>query len=232
MGLGISQSQSSLKSQLIKVLLTRQRVQRASDFHVVRLVWTTNSPHPIWSILILHIALVNPNPSPMTKTYVLLAQRSLSLKHFLISPCSSAPLSPPSRRPPITSNHISSDLWSVTCVGIRCHACLSITQILIDKIPRPYIPCPFKGYRQRMLRIDTDLICHWPRRGTANKAHGNTAEKNSSWLTGLVWSFATKPVVLQIWFLFHISNQIKSCGRTGFTAIARNSLSEYDHISR
>lgn len=142
------------------------------------------------------------------------------------------PFSPPSCRPPITSNHISSDLWSVTCVGIRCHACLSITQILIDKIPRPYIPCPFKGYRQRMLRIDTDLICHWPRRGTANKAHGNTAEKNSSWLTGLVWSFATKPVVLQIWFLFHISNQIKSCGRTGFTAIARNSLSEYDHISR
>lgn len=78
-----------------------------------------------------------------TKTNVLVAKRLFSPERF------------PS--PPITRKHSSADVRSVTCAGIRCHVCLSITQILTDKTPGPYIACPLKGQRRRMLGIDTDL---------------------------------------------------------------------------
>lgn len=115
--------------------------------------------------------------------------------------------------PATTSNHISADLWSVTCVGIRCRACLSITQILTDKIPWPYIACPFKGYCQQMLRINTDLPCHWPGGGMANEAPRNQAGKNSAQLAALVPSFAMKPVVLQI-SIFYSTFLTKSCDKS------------------
>lgn len=167
------------------------------------------------TIGILYTAFGNKTPLPIMKTYTRLAEASLSPKHFLTWPRPSPPRQPPLSLPPITSNHTSSDLSSVTCVGIRCHACLSITQILIDKIPRPYTACPLKGYHQRMLRINTDLICHCLRWGSANKAHGNAAHRNPSWLSGLMQLVATQPVVPQIcFFSFHVSNQIKSHKRT------------------
>lgn len=80
---------------------------------------------------------------------------------------------------------IRSDLWSVTCVVIRCHPCLSITQILIDKILWQCTVCPFKGYCPEMLRINTDLICHSPQERPREQGSWEQVRKNSVQLKGL-----------------------------------------------
>lgn len=53
---------------------------------------------------------------------------------------------------------------------ITRHPCLSITPILIDTILWWCIACPFKGYCQQMLGINTVLICHKPQ-----EKHGKQA---------------------------------------------------------
>ena len=73
--------------------------------------------------------------------------------------------------------HISADLWSASSVVIRCHPCLSITPILIDKILWWCIACPFKGYCQQMLGINTVLICHKPQEN-----HGKQGSMKGLWI--------------------------------------------------
>lgn len=63
---------------------------------------------------------------------------------------------------PVTST-VSAQIYDLPAVlWLRCHPCLSITPILIDKILWWCIACPFKGHCQQMWGINTVLICHKP----------------------------------------------------------------------
>lgn len=75
-----------------------------------------------------------------------------------------------------SSYRISSDLWSASSVVITRLPCLSMTPILIDTILWWCIACPFKGYCQQMLGINTVLICHKPQ-----EKHGKQASMKALW---------------------------------------------------
>lgn len=69
---------------------------------------------------------------------------------------------------------------------MRCHSCLSMTPILIDKIRWWCIACPFKGYCQQMLRINTVLICHKPqeKHGKQGSMRGREQVRQNSTVLG------------------------------------------------